>query len=94
MLIRLIWPMDQIRHVARHGITPEEFEEVCFGKNHMMFRTKSRGPNRAYNFLGRTHAGRYLLCAIIQFPDGNAYPITARPMTVSEKQRFRKWSIR
>ena len=26
----LIWPPDQIEHIARHDVEPEEIEEVCF----------------------------------------------------------------
>jgi hypothetical protein len=28
---------------------------------------------------------------VIRFPDGKGYPITARPMTDREKQRYRRW---
>jgi hypothetical protein len=27
----LIWPEDRVAHIARHAVTPEEVEEVCFG---------------------------------------------------------------
>ena len=27
-----IWPQDRIDHIARHGVTPEEVEEACFGR--------------------------------------------------------------
>ncbi len=38
----LIWPQDQIDHIAAHGIKPEEVEEVCFGQPFLQ-RTKSEG---------------------------------------------------
>ncbi len=44
--------------------------------------------------LGQTKAGRYLFCVVLAFPDGNGYPITARPMTDKEKRRFREWKNR
>ena len=28
-----IWPEERIEHITRHGITPEEVEEACFGKS-------------------------------------------------------------
>jgi hypothetical protein len=31
---------------------------------------------------------------VIGFPDGKAYPVTAREMTAKEKRRYRKWKGR
>jgi hypothetical protein len=39
-----IWPQERIEHIARHGVTPEEVEEVCFGKA-LVQRAKSEGAN-------------------------------------------------
>jgi len=43
----IIWPEDRIEHIARHGVTPEEVEEVCFGKS-LVRRGKSTGENPVY----------------------------------------------
>ena len=86
---QLIWPDDRIEHIARHGVTPQEVEEVCFGKS-LVKRTKSEGENPVYYIYGKTRSGRFLFCVIIAFPDGNGFPITAREMTEKEKSRFRK----
>ena len=86
----LIWPEERVEHIARHGVTPEEVEDVCFGSS-LVRKAKSEGENPVYYVEGQTVAGRYLLCVVIQFPDGNGYPITAREMTGKEKSRFRKW---
>jgi hypothetical protein len=40
----LIWPEDRIDHIARHGVSPEEVEEVCFGRS-LVQRAKSEGKN-------------------------------------------------
>lgn len=85
----LLWPDVPIEHIARHAVTPEEFEEVCFGHS-LVLRAKSEGSNPVYYVLGQTDAGRYLFCVVIAFPDGNGYPITARSMTDKEKRRFRE----
>lgn len=90
---QLIWPQDRIEHVARHGVTPEEVEDVCFGKPFVR-RAKSEGQNPVYYVLGQTKTGRYLFCVVIRFPDGNGYPVTARRMTANEKRRYRKWKDR
>ena len=47
----IIWPEERIEHIARHGITPEEVEETCFGKP-LVQRAKSEGENPVYYLLG------------------------------------------
>jgi len=86
----LIWSEDRVDHIEKHGVTPEEVEEVCFGKS-LVLRAKSQGTNPVYYVLGRTTAGRCLFCVIIHFPDGKGYPVTARPMMAKEKHHYRKW---
>jgi len=85
----LIWPQDRIDHIAQHGVTPTEVEEVCFS-NPFIRRTKSEGQNPVYYVLGRTDAGRHLFCVIIQFPDGKGYPVSARQMTEAEKRSYKQ----
>ncbi|MXY93434.1 MAG: BrnT family toxin [Caldilineaceae bacterium SB0670_bin_27] len=89
----LLWPQDRTDHIARHGITIDEVEEVCFGRP-LVQRAKSRGENPVYYVLGQTDAGRYLFCVAIQFPDGRGLPITARAMTGRERRRYRQWRNR
>ena len=51
----LLWPRDRIEHIARHAITPDEVEEVCFGQS-LVLRAKSQGENPVYYVLGQTDA--------------------------------------
>jgi uncharacterized protein len=88
-----VWPQERIDHIAEHGVTPAEVEEICFGRPWVQ-KGKSEGENPVYYVLGETEAGRHLFCVIIQFPDGNGYPVTARLMTEKEKRRYRKWKNR
>jgi len=90
---QLIWPEDRVDHIDRHAVTPEEVEEVCFG-HPLIQRTRSDGENPVYYVLGQTNQGRYLFCVIIQFPDGNGFPVTARTMTDKEKRRYKQWKNR
>jgi uncharacterized protein len=46
-----VWPEDRVEHIARHGVTPSEVEEACFG-NAFVRRTKSEGENPVYYVLG------------------------------------------
>jgi uncharacterized DUF497 family protein len=85
-----IWPEDRVDHIARHSVTPEEVEEVCFGRAFVQ-RAKSQGKNPVYYVLGQTAAGRYLFCVVIQLPDGRGYPVTAHPMTDKERRRYNQW---
>jgi uncharacterized DUF497 family protein len=86
----ILWPEDRVDHIARHGVQSEEFEEVCFG-DALVQRTKSQGSSPVYHVLGQTSSGRRLFCVVIQFPDGKGYPVTARPMTRREKERYSRW---
>ena len=88
-----IWPEERIEHIARHGVTPDEVEEVCFGKA-LVRRAKSEGESPVYYVQGQTDAGRYLFCVVIRLPDGRGFPVTARDMTDREKRRFRQWKKR
>jgi uncharacterized protein len=90
---QFIWPADRIDHIAQHDVTPEEVEEVCFGRAFVQ-RAKSEGRNPLYYVLGQTEAGRYLFCVVIRFPDGRGYPVTARPMTDKERRRYHQWRTR
>ena len=93
MIRELIWPEDRIDHIAAHDIEPEEVEEVCFGRA-LILRAKSAGANPVYYVLRETRTGRCLFCAVIEFPDGRGYPVTARAMTAKEKRRFVQWKKR
>lgn len=84
-----IWPEDRVEHSARHGVTPEEVEEVCFGQP-LVRRAKAEGKNPVYYVLGQTAVGRYLFAVVMRLPDGRGYPVTARPMTDKEKRRYRR----
>jgi len=40
----LLWPDERVDHIGQHGVSPEEFEEVCFGAS-LVLRTRATGPN-------------------------------------------------
>ncbi len=89
----VLWPKDRVDHIGRHGVTPQEFEEVCFGAS-LVLRAKATGPNPVYYVLGETDAGRHLFCVVIEFSGSKAYPVTAREMTTKEKRRYAEWKGR
>jgi uncharacterized DUF497 family protein len=89
-IVEFVWPDDRIQHLGRHNVKPEEFEEVCFGSP-LVLRAKSEGRNPEYYALGETSVGRHLFCVVIAFPDGKGYPVTAREMSASERERYASW---
>ncbi len=50
----LLWPLDRLEHIARHNVTSDEVEEVCFGRSFIQ-RAKSHGENPVYYVLGQTN---------------------------------------
>ncbi|MBM3145282.1 MAG: hypothetical protein FJ010_09990 [Chloroflexi bacterium] len=79
---QIIWPQDRVDHIAHHHVSPEEFEEVCFG-NTLILRSKSRGENPVYYVYGNYSAKR-------RNSRKKGVRITARDMNSSERHRFRK----
>ena len=79
------WTLDRVEHIARHGITHEEVEEVFVSTPFF-----KRGRGRVYEAWGRTETGRYLLVIFRHLGHNRAWPITAREMDENEKRHLRK----
>jgi uncharacterized protein len=79
-------------------LNPKKVVEVCFGRalvhRAKPKRAKSAGRNPVYYVLGQTASGRHIFCVVIRFPRGKGYPVTARPMTRKEKERYNRWKKR
>lgn len=88
-----VWNNDIIKHIAKHNVTPEEVEEVCFSKI-LIIKSKqsSKGLNPTYYALGRTESGRYLFIMFIYFKRGRAMVVTARDMDNGEQKYYRRHS--
>ena len=81
----LFWDEWNIEHIARHGVKPEEVEQVCQGK-HLADKWK----NKTYRIIGQTENGRYLTVFLAPRTRQNYYPVTARDSTLREKREFKK----
>lgn len=79
------WDERNIEHVTRHGLIPEEVEEV-FAGTHKTRRSRE-GLYLAY---GRTFAGRYTAVVYRRLPGRGIRVITARDMTRKERRLFRR----
>jgi len=83
--IDLDWDEENVEHIAKHGIEPEEVEAVCRGRH-----LQERGRQGRYYLLGQTEEGRYLFIVLARRRSGSYRVITARAMTESERRRYRR----
>jgi len=81
----LHWDDEGIEHIARHGLSPVDIEDVCFGE-HIAFR----GRERRYILYGKTEGGSMIMVVLEQLYSKVFRPTTARAMTEREKHRYRK----
>ncbi len=82
---RLRWDDENIEHIARHDVSPEEAEQAC------RLRAKvRRGRCGRYLVLGLTAEGRYLLVVLTYLGGGEARVITARDMDERERALYRR----
>ncbi len=68
-----LWDGVYDEHLARHGVTPAEFEEVVLNAFSVELR---RSSDRLIAF-GHTATGRKLACVYEPIDDLTCYPITA-----------------
>jgi uncharacterized DUF497 family protein len=87
MYVRLLhWDETNVEHIARHGLDPEEVEEVCLDQTTLF----TRAGRRRYQAIGQTAAGRYLTVFLDHLGAGRYYPVTARPSTERERRLWRR----
>jgi uncharacterized protein len=82
------WTAEVIDHIARHGVKPEEIEEVCFNEDDVPLIRSGKG-NLHYVF-GKTDTGRLLFVVVKFLRPGEVKLITARDMDRWEKNYFKK----
>lgn len=78
----LVWDEWNIGHIARHGVTPDEVEQVRQGDFVYWEADKGR-----IMLVGETKAGRLISAVLSYKGEGRYYPITSH--TASRKQRRR-----
>jgi uncharacterized protein len=80
---RLRWDPGNVAHIARHGVTPEEVEQVCHAEH---------AQREAYGgrimLIGPTVAGRLLSVVLEPEGAGDYYPVTARPASRKERRIY------
>ena len=68
-----VWDDESERHLAEHGVTPEEFSEVVCNPDREEI---SRSSGRPIAF-GPTSTGKYLACIYELLDETTVYAITA-----------------
>jgi uncharacterized DUF497 family protein len=75
--LTIIWDDSEggnVEHVAAHGLTPDEVDDVLRDPDSTFDRSHSTGRPVAF---GYTRAGRYILVAFDEVDANTVYPITA-----------------
>lgn len=79
--IWLDWVVDKI--IAKHGVYPDEVEEVFFGSAYKIRRVEAG----KFQLFGRSGNGRYLL-VIFSWQSNFVRVISARDMTSNERRFY------
>ncbi len=80
----LEWDSENIEHIARHHVTPDEVEEICHG-----LHIAKRAYEGRLLLIGPTLSGRMLGIVLAPKKRRRAYrPITARPARKDEIQLY------
>ena len=85
-VLELEWHDDNVEHLARHQITPEEVEEL-FERPTVWRRGGTDAPDR-FRVLGRTAAGRYLAIVVQRRDPGLTRPFTGWDMRPHERKLY------
>ncbi|MBI4496410.1 MAG: BrnT family toxin [Chloroflexi bacterium] len=87
-MVEFAWDDDNIEHLARHGITPEEVEDLFAGPL-VRRRGGTDAPDR-FRVLGRTAAGRYLAIVYQEKARGSVRPFTGWEMRPYERELYER----
>ncbi len=81
----LEWDDENIEHIARHNVNPQEVADVCFG-----LHISEKAGEQRYILSGQSGEGRYLNVVVERVGKGLFRPVTAFEMSESYKRRYRK----
>ena len=88
--VAVLWDAHNVEHIARHGVTPNEVEEVVRTNKARWFTDDTVRLGRLV-VLGATTTGRLLVIVLDRpAPSGVAYCVTARPMSPRERQDYER----
>ena len=86
------WTETDVAHIARHGVTPDEVEEVlAAGPVWRRGRTHPETRRRSLYALGKTDAGRYLFIVLSPRGAGRARCVTAMEMDEKARRYYERY---
>jgi uncharacterized DUF497 family protein len=80
------WDDNNIMHIARHSVSPDEVEDVAFDDDPWI----KKGRSGARYMLGYTIGGRYLFVVYVLKDNGIARVITAMDMDDKTKRLYKR----
>ena len=80
------WDDNNIEHIAKHGVFPDEVEDVAFDDDPWI----RKGRKGTRYMLGYTVAGRYLFVVYVLKGKGIARVITSMDMDDKTKKLYKK----
>jgi hypothetical protein len=80
-ITEIVWTDSDVKHITRHGVDPDEVEQVIAFRPVWRRGRRHRETGRQSLYaLGRTDAGRYLFVVLTPLGQGRARCVTAREM--------------
>jgi hypothetical protein len=93
------WDEDNINHVAKHGLRPEQVEELYYNEgpySTLAIKNKKgegRNPEYRYRLWGTDAAGFFIEAIIAPYPKYGIWRcVTAFPMSLKTKRVYLKWN--
>lgn len=83
----LYWDDENISHIQRHRVAPNEAEQVIFSSSSRIRRGRGQ---KIYYILGQTEAGRFLFIVLKVWRGGVGRVVTARDMTDKERRWYKE----
>lgn len=81
----LVISPERRHHIAQHGVSPEEVEEICLANPYI-----TRTRQRRLLLIGQTEVGRYLTVIIAPRSRGVYGLVTAREADEKERRLYRR----
>lgn len=90
--IQLQWAQNVVdKIIEKHGITPEEINEVIYDGKPFLQRGPGSGRNRRYYVLGQTLGGRYIFIVLKKVRGTVFSTVTARDMKGDERRLYKRF---
>lgn len=88
----ILWTAADVEHIASHGVSPDEVEEVLAAAGALFRRGRTHpetGRASLYAF-GQTEAGRYLFVVLSPRGRGRVRCVTARDMDDTARRYYER----